>query len=67
MVYHNYFIDLLQFWPYDARFLATFLASACWNPTLTSSTYLAILLCLPPSNILYPSADVAEWLDRRLK
>jgi hypothetical protein len=29
MVYHNYFIDLLQFWPYDASFLATFLAHAC--------------------------------------
>jgi hypothetical protein len=49
MVYHSYFIDLLQFWPYDARFLASFLASVRWNPTLTSSTYLAILPCLPLS------------------
>jgi hypothetical protein len=23
MVYHNYFIDLLQLWPYDASFLFT--------------------------------------------
>ncbi len=54
MVYHNYFIDFLQFWPYDASFLVTFLARACWNSTLTTSTYLMILPCLPPSGILYP-------------
>ena len=48
------FIDLLPLWPYDASFPATFLAHACLNSTLTSSTYPMMFHCLLLSSILYP-------------
>ena len=30
MLYHNYFIDFLQFGPYYASFISNFLPRACW-------------------------------------
>jgi len=41
MVYHNYFIDLLQLWPYDASFLFT-LPDDELPPTLAKDIVLII-------------------------